>query len=65
MSRLQFALDLLQQDARPNALDGMARFGIDVERRLGLSVPALRRAAKTLGRDQELALALWETGING
>lgn len=41
----------------------MARFGIDIERRLGLSMPAMRRAAKTLGHDQELALALWDTGI--
>lgn len=63
MSRLQHALDLLQQDARPVELAGMARFGIDIERRLGLSMPAMRRAAKTLGHDHDLALALWDTGI--
>lgn len=63
MSRLQHALDLLQQDARPVELAGMARFGIDLERRLGLSMPAMRRAAKTLGRDHDLALALWDTGM--
>jgi len=63
MSRLQLALDLLQRDARPSELAGMARFGINPERRLGLSMPAMRRIAKTLGRDHDLALALWETGI--
>lgn len=63
MSRLQHALALLQQDARPTELAGMARFGIDVERRLGLSMPAMRRAAKTLGHDHDLAVALWNTGI--
>lgn len=57
------ALGLLQHEARPAELAGMARFGIDVEQRLGLSMPAMRRVAKALGRDHALALALWETGI--
>jgi 3-methyladenine DNA glycosylase AlkD len=63
MSRLQLALELLQANARPSELAGLARFGINPERRLGLSVPAMRRIAKTLGRDHKLALALWDTGI--
>lgn len=63
MSRLSFALALLQQDARPAELASMARFGIAIERRLGLSMSAMRRAAKTLGHDHALALALWDTGI--
>lgn len=61
--RLADALALLQREARPAEVAGMARFGIDVEQRLGLSVPAMRRVAKALGRDHELALALWDTGI--
>jgi 3-methyladenine DNA glycosylase AlkD len=63
VSRLDEALTLLQQHARPDALAGLARFSIDVERRLGVSVPALRRIGKRLGRDQPLAQALWDTGI--
>ncbi|MDD2882166.1 MAG: DNA alkylation repair protein [Rhodoferax sp.] len=63
MSRLQIALALLHAEARPSELTGMARFGINPERRLGLSMPAMRCIAKTLGRDHELALALWDTGI--
>ena len=63
MSHLQIALALLHNDARPAELAGMARFGINPEGRLGLSMPAIRRIAKTLGHDHELALGLWDTGI--
>ena len=41
----------------------MARFGIGGERRLGLTVTAMRSIARTLGRDNALAQALWDTGI--
>jgi 3-methyladenine DNA glycosylase AlkD len=63
MPTLADALKLLNDHARPAELEGMARFGIDVERRLGVSVPNLRRIGKRLGRDHELAQALWDTGI--
>jgi 3-methyladenine DNA glycosylase AlkD len=42
--------------------DGMARYGIKVDDAFGVSVWELRRVAKSLGRDHELALALWATG---
>ena len=61
--RLQTALALIHQQARPAELAGMARFGIGGEGRLGLSVPAMRGIAHTLGREHALALALWDTGI--
>ena len=61
--RLQSALKLLHENARPAELDGMARFGIVGEKRLGLSMPVMRSIAKTLGHEHALALALWETGI--
>ena len=41
----------------------MAKFGMAVEQRLGVSVPDMRKLAKELGKDHELALALWNTGI--
>jgi 3-methyladenine DNA glycosylase AlkD len=63
MQQLQCALQMLHQNARPQELTGMARFGIVGKNRLGLSVPAMRAIARTLGRDHTLALALWETGI--
>jgi 3-methyladenine DNA glycosylase AlkD len=62
-NRLKAALALLHQNARPSELEGMARFGITGENRLGLSVPVMRRIARTLGHDHALALALWDTGI--
>lgn len=61
--RLASALALLQQNAHPEALEGLARFGITGDKRLGLSMPEIRRVARTLGRDQTLAQALWDTGI--
>jgi 3-methyladenine DNA glycosylase AlkD len=63
MSELNRALALLHEHARPAELAGMARFGMDTQQRLGVSVPELRRIAKTLGRDHTLALALWGSGI--
>ncbi len=41
---------------------GMARYGITTADAFGISVYELRRVAKGLGRDHELALALWVTG---
>ena len=41
----------------------MAQFGIAVERRLGVSVPDMRKLAKEIGMDHKLALELWRTGI--
>jgi 3-methyladenine DNA glycosylase AlkD len=63
MATVDQALELLQQHARPAELAGMARFGMQTDGRLGVSVPVLRRIGKTLGRDHALALALWDTGI--
>ncbi|MFA5891864.1 MAG: DNA alkylation repair protein [Actinomycetota bacterium] len=43
---------------------GMARFGINVEHALGVSVTEIRRLARAAGRDHRLASALWKTGIH-
>jgi len=56
-------LDKLAEKANPDNLPEMARFGMAVEKRLGVSVPAMRQIAKEIGHNHELALALWETGI--
>ncbi|WP_457417816.1 DNA alkylation repair protein [Roseateles sp. P5_E7] len=61
--RLDEALAALHQQARPEALDAMARFGLTGEGRLGLAVPTLRALAREFKRDHALALALWDTGI--
>jgi len=48
----------------PAAVAGMARFGINPENTYGVSVPALRRMAKEIGRDHILAQRLWASGIH-
>jgi 3-methyladenine DNA glycosylase AlkD len=42
--------------------DGMARYGIPSDNASGVSVGDIRKLAKELGGNHELALALWETG---
>ena len=41
---------------------GMARYGINTADAFGVSIYVLRPMAKKLGRDHDLALALWATG---
>ena len=41
---------------------GMARYGINVDNAFGVSVYELRKIARRLGSDHELALGLWATG---
>ncbi len=53
----------LQSLARPDQLEGMARFGMSTGQRLGVAVPTLRRLAKQIGQDHALALELWQSGI--
>ena len=63
MASVEDVLERLKKKARPDQLEGMARFGMTVEQRLGVSIPDLRKLAKELGQDHELALKLWKTGI--
>lgn len=44
-------------------VEGMARFGIISAKAFGVSAPVLRRMAKRIGKNHELAAALWRTGI--
>jgi 3-methyladenine DNA glycosylase AlkD len=43
---------------------GMGRFGINVDNALGISIYELRKVAKEIGTDHDLALQLWDTGIH-
>jgi 3-methyladenine DNA glycosylase AlkD len=55
-------LATLQRLATKKTRDGMARYGIPSDKAFGVSVGALQKLAKQLGRNHELAAALWETG---
>ena len=41
---------------------GMARFGIPIERAMGIPVPFLRKMARTYRNEHELAIELWNSG---
>ncbi len=60
---IEEVLKRLRGEARPDQLEGMARYGMAVERRLGVSIPNLRKLAKEVGKNHNLALELWKTGI--
>jgi len=63
MATVAEVLSALQAKANPTNLAGMAKFGMSVESRLGVSVPEMRKLAKQIGRDHRLAQSLWKTGI--
>ena len=63
MSKKDDVLKKLKARARPDQLDGMAKFGLTGKNRLGVAVPEMRKIAKEAGRDHKLALALWKTKI--
>jgi len=63
MTSVKDVLDKLQSKARPEQLKGMAKYGMTIEQRLGVSVPDMRELAKEIGREHKLALDLWRTGI--
>ncbi|MFC2001179.1 DNA alkylation repair protein [Chloroflexota bacterium] len=48
----------------PEAVRGMARFGINTDTSYGVSVYDLRKLAKETGKDHALAKQLWESGIH-
>ncbi len=53
----------LRSMADPSNLEGQARFGIDISTSLGISMTQLRPVARRIGKDHELALRLWDSGI--
>lgn len=53
----------LQSKAKPENLEGMARFAIVGDTRMGVSVPEMRKIAKSIGKNHQLALDLWDTGV--
>ncbi|WP_343672408.1 DNA alkylation repair protein [Chitinophaga sp.] len=56
--------DLLKEKANTRYHAGMLRFGIDNEKALGVKIPEVRKLAKIIRKDHELALRLWDTDIH-
>ncbi len=57
-------LNVLKNQGDPRNVEGMARFGIKPAVALGVPKPALRRLAKDLGKDHDLAQRLWASGVH-
>jgi 3-methyladenine DNA glycosylase AlkD len=64
MDAVNEIIDKLKEKARPEQLAGMKRFGMATEQRLGVRIPDLRKMAKEIGKNHELALELWQTPID-
>jgi len=57
-------ISTLKQISDPKYLEGMKRFSVDNSKALGVSLPNLRKIAKSIKKDHQLALELWATGIH-
>lgn len=64
MTTIKTVLKKLKTMAKPENLKGMAKFGIAIENRLGVSVPDMRKLAKEIGKNHSLAIELWKTNIS-
>ena len=53
----------LKTMSNPDAIKGMARFGITPENTFGVSIPNLRKIAKETKKNHALAQQLWESGF--
>jgi 3-methyladenine DNA glycosylase AlkD len=61
---LQSVVRELKSRSDPEAARGMARFAVGSTHTLGVSIPILRGMAKRIGKNHDLALELWRTGIH-
>jgi 3-methyladenine DNA glycosylase AlkD len=57
-------LKQLKLMGNPKNVEGMARYGINPKNNLGVSIYKLRPLAKDIGRNHELSLKLWNSGIH-
>jgi 3-methyladenine DNA glycosylase AlkD len=61
--RVATALAWLEQRASKSVRDGMARYAIPSDHALGVRMGEIQKLGKQLGRDHDLAQALWKTGV--
>ncbi len=63
-NRSRKVIEELKAQANPENVEGMARYGIRPDEALGVPIPRLREIARKVGKDHELAVALWASGIH-
>src|SRR5262245_37496234 len=59
---VQQVLASLERMSTRKDRDNLQRFGITTDKAFGVSIANIQRLAKRLGRDHDLAAALWDTG---
>ena len=59
---LRTSVRMLEEKSTKKDRDNLARFGIAAARPFGVSMSNLQAIAKSVGRNHELAEALWQTG---
>ena len=64
MSDAEEILQQLHALGNPANVAGMARYGINPQGTLGISIPTLRQIAKQTGKNHALAQELWSSGIH-
>ncbi len=52
----------LEARSNPRDVEGMARFGINPGKTYAVRIPELRKIAKNVGKNHQLAAELWEAG---
>jgi 3-methyladenine DNA glycosylase AlkD len=60
---LRSALKWLKDNSTKNVRDGMARYAIPSDRALGVAMRDIKALGTMLGRNHELAIALWDTDV--
>jgi len=55
-------VESLKRLATKRTRDGLARYGIPSDNALGVTIGDIQKLAKKIGRDHDLAEALWQTG---
>ena len=64
MSAMKFdeVMKELESHHNPLSVEGMKKGGINPEKAFGVKIPVLRKMAKKIGKNHDLALELWELG---
>lgn len=60
---MQSALKWLKSHSTRATLDGMARYAIPSDKAFGVAMRDMKVLGRKLGRNHELAAALWDTGV--
>ncbi|AFM25161.1 DNA alkylation repair protein [Desulfomonile tiedjei] len=61
---MEWILATFESCRNPEAVLGMARYGISPEKTYGISIPRLRKIAREVRRNHQLAILLWDSGIH-